>query len=497
MRLSIRTKVILVVSLSLVLIFALIMYLTVSRSVDQLRSNLNQQSKSFAALATPPIGNTFSLYQDSGSLRITQQVNNFMALDPDVTAVRIVTIDGTELYNSQNQSYPAVSGALASSFQAQYVKNNAGYVREVIQPFFEDSGAHRYSIVYEISTKRVEQSVNDAVRLILYVGIAILATSIGATSWLLNRLFIRPLRGVSRQADIISSGDFSQQIVAKNQDEIGKLATAVNKMADHLKSDIVKLREVDKMKSEFLMIASHNLRTPLTVMRGYIDVAGYAKTTDELKKIIHNIQESVTRLNLLSEDLLTISTLETGGEKMSKSSVEAKKFIDSLTGEFELLAHQKKLNWLFSNKLPDSLRLELSQSNMHSALGNVIDNAIKFTQEGGSVSVTAVVHGDKLLFTVVDTGIGIQPDEIPKLFTKFHRGTSTETYDYEGVGIGLYLTKLIVEEHGGQISVQSEAGKGSTFSVYLPLARPANEANEPSKDLPSSPPAPADHPPAV
>lgn len=489
MRLTLRTKVTLTVSLFLVAIFGLAMYLSLSRSVSQLRSGLNQQSKSFASLATPPIGNTFLLYQDSGSIRITQQVNKFMDLDPDVTAVRIVSVDGTQLYDSQGKTNSPIDANLAAAFDPQYLKNGAGYIREVVAPFFEDSGSHRYSIVYMISTKRVEQSVNDAERQILYVGIAILLASIAATSLALNKLFIKPLREVSQSADIISAGNYGQQIVshADSQDEIGKLASAVNKMAEFLKADIVKLRELDKMKSEFLMIASHNLRTPLTVMRGYIDNAQYAKSSEELKKTIENIEESVTRLNLLSEDLLTISTLEAGGEKMSKSPVEAKKFIDALAGEFQLLARQKQLNWNFTNDLPDTLKLNLSQSNMRSALGNLIDNAIKFTKARGSVTINAGLSGDKLVFTVTDTGIGIKPDEISKLFTKFHRGTSTETYDYEGAGIGLYLTKLIVEEHGGQVDVKSQVDKGSTFIVYLPIK--AAET--------SAPPAPADHPPAA
>lgn len=485
MRLNIRTKVILAVSLSLVLIFALIMYLLVTRNVSQLRSDLNQQTKSFAALATTPIGNTFLLYQDSGSIRITQQVNKFLELDPDVTAVRIVSVDGTQLYNSQDKPTPSINSDLASSFNPQYVKNRTGYISEVVQPFFEDSGAHRYSIVYEISTKRVQQSVDDVVRLILYVGIAILAISILSTSWLLNTLFIRPLRGVSRSANRISSGDFNQQITSKQHDEIGDLADSVNKMAEYLKADIVKLREVDKLKSEFMMIASHNLRTPLTVMRGNIEMAEYAKTVDELKKIIANVEDGVVRLHLLAEDLLTISTLEAGGEKMSKSPVEAKQFINSMASEFELLAKQKQLKWQFTNAVPDDVKLNLSQANMRSALGNLIDNAIKFTKENGSVLINCRITDNRLVFTVADTGIGIAADEIPKLFTKFHRGTSTETYDYEGVGIGLYLTKLIVEEHGGHISVESQTGKGSTFTVTLPLAAASAAA--------SSPPAPAGH----
>lgn len=490
MRLNLRAKVTLTVSLFLVIVFGIIMYLTLASNVDQLHSNLNQQSKSFAALATPPIGNTFALYKDSGSIKITQQVNKFLELDPDVSAVGIVSVDGQQLYSSKSGNGLAVSSSLASSFSAHYLKDSSGYIHEVIQPFFEDSGAHRYSIVYQISTKRIEQSVADAVRLILYVGIAIMVVSIVAASYALNKLFIRPLREVSHSADIISAGNYNQQIVthAASQDEIGKLAQAVNKMANSLKSDIVKLRELDKMKSEFMMIASHNLRTPLTVMRGYIDMAESAQTVEQLKKVISGVQEGVVRLHLLAEDLLTISTLETGAEAMSKEPIDAAKFVAATVAEFELLAKQKKLAWHLDTNIPDGTKLDLNQANMRSALGNLVDNAIKFTDEGGSVHVRANLSGGWLELAVTDTGIGIAPEEVPKLFTKFHRATSTLTYDYEGVGIGLYLTKLIVERHGGKITAESQPGHGSTFTVCLPLS-----AAGPASALP----APAGHPPAA
>jgi signal transduction histidine kinase len=195
----------------------------------------------------------------------------------------------------------------------------------------------------------------------------------------------------------------------------------------------------------------------------------HAQTVDELKAIIKTVQESVVRLHLLSEDLLTISTLEAGGEEMSKTPTDAKTFIDSVVSEFELLATKKELHWQFANTVPENVKLPLNQANIRSALGNVIDNAIKFTKEGGSVHVAVSVADNQVVFTVGDTGIGIEPDEVPKLFTKFHRGTATDKYNYEGVGIGLYLTKLLVEQHGGQVAVKSEAGKGTTLTVYLPL----------------------------
>jgi signal transduction histidine kinase len=154
---------------------------------------------------------------------------------------------------------------------------------------------------------------------------------------------------------------------------------------------------------------------------------------------------------------------------MAKTPADAKQFIDTTVSEFELLATKKQLHWQFTNDVPETAKLNLSQSNMRSALGNLIDNAIKFTKEGGAVRVLADVQDGRLAFSVNDTGIGITPEEMPKLFTKFHRGTSTAQYDYEGAGIGLYLAKLIVTEHGGEVAVKSDPGKGTTFTVYLPL----------------------------
>ncbi|HEX5744562.1 MAG TPA: HAMP domain-containing sensor histidine kinase [Candidatus Saccharimonadales bacterium] len=477
MRLDLRAKVTMTISLFLVAVFGLIMYVTLERDVGQLHTNLAKQSKSFAALATPPIGNTFLLYKDSGGIKVIQQVNKFMELDPDVSAIGIVSVSGEQLYTSHQDVRFKVSPKLASSFSARYVKDDSGYIREIVQPFFEDSGAHRYSVVYKISTERIEKSVDSAIRLILYAGTAIMVISIVVASWALNILFVRPLRQVSRSADIISGGDYNQQIVSDNKDEIGQLANAVNRMADSLKSDIIKLQELDKLKTEFMMIASHNLRTPLTIMRGSIESAESARTVEELKNIITNVQDGVIRLHLLAEDLLTISTLEAGAENLKKTPVDAKPFVGSTVSEFELLAKKKGLHWSFVDRLSDDAKLELSQANMRSALGNIIDNAIKFTDKGGLVRVLASTAGGRFVFRVEDTGIGISREEMSKLFTKFHRGTRTDRYDYEGVGIGLYLTKLLVEQHDGHIDVQSEPGKGSTVTIDLPLARAAGPSS--------------------
>lgn len=469
MRLRIRTKVLITISLSLVLMFAFIAFILVKQNTDRLRSSLNEQSKSFASLAAEPIGSTFALYKDSGRIRITQQVNNFLELDPDVTAIRIVSVDGSELYSSLEEPSPPLDEKLASSFEPQFAMNQKGYIEKVIQPYFEDSGAHRYSIVYRISTKRVEQNVSDVVKLIFYAGAGMLAITIAATVFLLNRLFIRPLKDVSESANIISSGNFDHKITSKRHDEIGDLALSVEKMADFLKADIVKLRELDKLKSEFMMITSHNLRTPIAIMQGYIEMAESAKSVDEFKDIVNIIEESVVRLHLLAENILTISTLETGHTSLRKTLVHLADFIEAIGKEYSVLAKKKELKWEFNNDIKKDINIRLSSTNMRIALGNLVDNAIKFTKTGGSVTVDSSIENDRFIFSVSDTGIGIKSGEIPKLFTKFHRSTSDSSYDYEGAGLGLYLSKFIIEQHDGRIEIKSELDKGSKFIVYLPV----------------------------
>lgn len=468
MSLSIRAKVLLTVTLSLVLIFTLTIYLVVTDTTHRLKTSLNQESKSFASLATTPIGNAFELYQNSGTVRIDQQVSNFLSLDPDVTSIRVVSTDGTQLFNSQKQAGTPISAATASTFQPVYQYTSGGYVNQIVQPLIEESGVHRYAIVYEISSKRIEQNIEDVVRLIVGIGLAFLLASVIGTGFLLNRLFIKPLRDLSQSANEISAGDYDHQIVSRQHDEIGNLATSVNKMAESLKADITKLQDLDKLKSEFMMIASHNLRTPISIMSGYLDMSKDIETVNELKTIINTIGESVTRLHLLAEDVLTIATLEAGAAP-PRTPTPMKAFLDSIVEEFAPLAQKKQLHWQFTNELPEDLRLSIGQANMRSAFASILDNAIKFTKDGGNVKVAANVQDGKLNFSVADTGIGIAEEEIPKLFTKFHRGTSTLTYDYEGEGLGLYLSKLIINQHGGQISINSRLHEGTTCTVSLPL----------------------------
>jgi signal transduction histidine kinase len=478
-RVGLRAKFILVLSTLLLILFAGGMTALVRQSDASLRSDLNQKSRSFATLATKPIADDYKLFKDSGLIRISQQVNRYLSLDSDIYQISIVDVDGRTVYDSSKEAPVKVSAETASTFTPLYIYNSQHEVTRVVQPYIEANGAHQYSLVYQVSNKRVTDARHKAVVGIAVFGMLALVLSIALSYTLINKLFLKPVSEVSGLALRISQGNLGTQIIVNRQDEIGDMGRAVNTMADSLKADIVKLQEVDKLKSEFMMITSHNLRTPLTIINGYLETLKDLDLSTETNKIIDTIAANAVRLGAFAEDVLAISLIESGEFVLPTKQMALRPLLEQVGKDFSMLAPQKPLKFSASIKLLDE-QADISASHIRSALWNLLDNAYKFTAAGGTIKLIAKVDKDQAFITITDSGIGISPAEKSKLFTKFHRGTSTEQYDYEGTGIGLYLTKLIVDKHHGNISVDTIEGQGSSFTISLPLVNTKTSPESPT-----------------
>jgi signal transduction histidine kinase len=239
-------------------------------------------------------------------------------------------------------------------------------------------------------------------------------------------------------------------------------------MSQRLLADITKLQQVDSLKNEFITITSHNLRTPLTIIKGNIDLLKTSSLPQETAKIIRSISRSAARLGSFAEDMLTIASIEANNEAFEMQDITITDLVsNNLRESFDSAAAQKgiALNWRIND--PAAV-VNVSSEHIRAVIRNLLDNAIKFTDQAGQVDFSIALHDSALVITVHDTGIGISADEQNKLFTKFHRGTNIMEYDYAGTGIGLYVTKLITEAQHGSIKVASELGKGSTFTVSFP-----------------------------
>ncbi|HYE15615.1 MAG TPA: ATP-binding protein [Pyrinomonadaceae bacterium] len=233
-----------------------------------------------------------------------------------------------------------------------------------------------------------------------------------------------------------------------------------------------KLRELSELKEEFLALTTHDLRSPLTVISGVINFftsGRLGEMTPEQKNMVAMMERNTQNLIELVNDLLDASKLESGTMRLDTASIELPGLIEELREQMQPLAQEKEIT--LGESLPEDLPpLRADRAKLRRILVNLLSNAIKFTPRGGRVEVAAAREGDFARVSVTDTGVGIPQEDAGRLFDKYAQARSRATRSEKGTGLGLYITRQLVELHGGQISVRSEVGKGSTFTFTIPVA---------------------------
>lgn len=233
-----------------------------------------------------------------------------------------------------------------------------------------------------------------------------------------------------------------------------------------------KLKEVDEMKDDFISMASHELRTPLTAIRGYTELLlrnPKIKEDEKISKDARTIAASSERLSDLVEDLLNVSRIEQNRMKFDLKPVKLDLLISTALNEIRVEAQQKELKVEFTPATPQP-NVMADEDRIKQVFINIIGNAVKYTKEG-SVTITQKIEGQTIRTFVNDTGIGMSPEERERLFEKFYRIKNDDTKNVSGTGLGLWITKQIVEKMKGKIFVDSIEGKGSQFTITFPSVR--------------------------
>jgi len=228
------------------------------------------------------------------------------------------------------------------------------------------------------------------------------------------------------------------------------------------------MRQIDQMKSEFLSNVSHELRTPLQSISGFTKLImnGDVPDPSTQQEFLQIIDSETAHLGNLINSLLDMSRLEAGRFQINRRPVMIDDLITESLKMFQSLARQKNIE-LIQNISPEIPQMELDNERMRQVIVNLVGNAIKFSDPGGMVKITAEYRDQELLFQVIDHGIGIRAGNINHLFERFYREEGETVRG--GTGLGLYISRQIIEAHGGRIWAESEYGKGSTFSFILPL----------------------------
>jgi signal transduction histidine kinase len=239
--------------------------------------------------------------------------------------------------------------------------------------------------------------------------------------------------------------------------------------------DVTHFKELDTMKTEFVSTVSHDLRSPLTLMRGYATMLEMVGALNEqqqgyVKKIIFGVENMARLVN----NLLDLGRVE-AGVGLQLETIPLYDILERVVGPLQLQAEKKNIELTVDTPKNTMPLIEADPALFQQAMYNLVENALKYTPQGGRVDVRLKILGDSMLFEVQDSGIGVAPVDQPRLFEKFYRGGQREAREQKGSGLGLAIVKSISERHGGKVWLESELGKGSTFFLQVPLHQPKGE----------------------
>ena len=275
-----------------------------------------------------------------------------------------------------------------------------------------------------------------------------------------TRRVVRPLRALTRASRRIAGGRYRQRLDGRAPGEIGELAAAFNTMAEALERS-------EERRVQLVADLAHEFRTPLSNLRGYLE--GLEDGVFSADELAEPARRQVERLERLADDLSLLSRVETGQLELQLATVAAAALLMAAADAFRPRFEAKGVA-LNVPPVPSGLTVWADEERTGQVLGNLIANALRFTPQGGSVTLTAApIAGGRVRFDVSDTGVGIPPEQLALVFNRFYRGDEARAQrDGSGSGIGLTLAKQLVERQGGEIGVSSRPGEGSSFWFTLP-----------------------------
>lgn len=454
---------------------------------QRLRERLETGASLFASLSTGPLCSAYDAYFESGYFKFRQVVRDLLAAAPDVTRVEIVDVEGRVLFDSDQLDESATPARPASRLDPARLEAarrlepttrrsaEGGHDSlEIVSPWVEDWGRHRLSVAYHVSYAKLNAEYRRYARTTLALtAVSILVAALVGLG-LASRL-TRPLAGLTAGAREIAEGRFGHRLDVRTGDELQTVAEAFNEMAERLEANRAErerlIGELERRNAElerFTYTVSHDLRSPLVTVRGFVDLLEKDVASDEPGRVsadLDRIRAATSTMEALLRELLELSRV---GRVMNPPERVS---LDELARQaVALLAERLRAAAVRVEIRPGLPVVHGDRTRLLEVLQNLIENAVKF-RSGQAEPVIEVGRregpGGPVVY-VRDNGVGIDPRYHERVFGLFERLDPR----VEGTGVGLALVKRIVEVHGGRVWVESEgAGRGSAFCFTLPEAR--------------------------
>ena len=442
--------------------FSAFLYVTLARGLQQsLDNKLRATAEIIAAAARHPLGPGPSLAD------VDRIMREHFGIKPMGRFVQILDEAGRRASNVRNVDVPVSIHTLERAAKGEAVfetvrLRDGSRLRLVTVPIMV--GGRMLGIVQVGSPlEGIEEALSQLLLiLVVAVPLVLVVASLGG-SFLANKA-LKPVDEITKTAKRIGSGDLSQRIHLEEflDDEIGRLASTFNEMIGKLERSFLQIKR-------FTADASHELKTPLTVLKGEIEVGlKRDRAVEEYKRILSSCLEEVDHMSRIVDDLLTLARADMGALELRRERVDLGEVAEDVWRSLQRMAEEKGLK--FSLARDGEVPVWGDRDRLRQLVVNLVDNALKYTPSGGEV-VLKVGRQDALaLLSVKDTGEGIPPEDQEKVFERFYRVDKARSREKGGTGLGLSICKWIAEAHGGRIWLKSEIGRGSTFTVELPLS---------------------------
>ena len=302
----------------------------------------------------------------------------------------------------------------------------------------------------------ISNIVNQVVKSIAIIGILSIMTSI-AIIWIISRRTLNPITNIVNTSKYLSKGDFTKRIDQSVSGELSEIVTAFNYMASEL-------QKLDEQRKIMIADIAHELRTPMTNLKGYIEgwSDGIIKPDNETLKIL---DYQVNTLSKIIDDLSTLSLAESGMLSLNISEFELNNKISEIINNFKLRSQSQNIN-IINNITPD-ITINYDPQRFTQIVTNILNNSILATDDGGIISFSTSTNNNNLLLKISDNGSGIPKDELPYIFDRFYRTDKSRNRQSGGSGLGLSIVKYLIESHNGTIKINSELSKGTEVLIFI------------------------------
>ncbi len=452
---------------------ALKLYLEQSLSRPQVR-----RAQQIADTLLANIGKTGETY-------VVNEINAWFAPETNDRFIRITRGDGSVLYLSQSPRdmsfdaghVPPLRGAAKVESWRKETEPDGKQLLIAAVPYRTQDG-RRFLVEVGASLEPIRAVLNHLIMLLALTLLAMLAVAT-CGGYLLVRRALDPVGKIASSAEQITLHNLKERLpVAQTGDELERLSVSLNHM-------IARLEDALQHNRRFIADASHELRTPLTIMRGELEsIVDESQSVPEVQRTAASVLEEVERLARIVEGLFAVSRLDAGEAQKEWVQFDLAELATSTAEQMCLLAEDKGIT--ISSKAPRSVFIEGDRARLKQVVVNLLDNAIKYTPDGGKIQLSVVAGEGKAVLEVEDNGIGIPAEARPHIFERFFRVDKARSREMGGAGLGLSIVKSICTAHGGRVDFQSTEGAGSRFTVELPLSNSKPGKSETSDKARSS-----------